>query len=161
MNTNRINATLAQENVDAILAAVAKIQELLPFLIDLTPDERRSMAKFGEKNRSFVVKAEALASQHPEILPRGFSLDEMKSDVRLVEQLYPVQMALNDLLGRVEDSYYAAGSEAYCAALQVYNYAKAAHVATGALEGALGDLGRRFARRGHASEKVDAENVAA
>lgn len=161
MNTNRIHATLAQESADAILAALGKIQEMLPFLIDLTPDERRSMAKFGEKNRSFVVKAEALAIQHPEILPRGFSLDEMKTDVTLVEQLYPIQLALTDLLGRIEDSYYAAGSEAYCAALQVYNYAKAAHVSTGALEAALGDLGRRFARRSHAAEKAVHENVAA
>jgi len=29
----------------------------------------------------------------------------------------------------------------------VYQYAKAAHLATGALEDALDDLGRRFARR--------------
>ena len=160
MNTNRINATLPQESADAVMAAIAKIQDLLPFLIDLTPDERKAMAKFGEKNRSFVVKAEAIAVQHPEILPRGFVLDDMKTDIRLVEQLYPIQIALADLLGRVEDSFYAAGSEAYTAALQVYSYAKAAHIATGVLEAALDDLGRRFARRGHAAEKSDSQSVA-
>ena len=43
------------------------------------------MLKFGEKNRSFVAKAMAVAEQNPGILPRGFDVDEMKADVKLLE----------------------------------------------------------------------------
>ena len=41
--------------------------EALPFLIDLSPADRAEMAKFGEKNRSFVIKALAMLENkgHP------------------------------------------------------------------------------------------------
>ena len=52
------------------------------------------MLKFGEKNRSFVAKAAIVAEQNPDILPRNFILDDMKADVSLVEDLYPLITAL-------------------------------------------------------------------
>lgn len=159
MPNNRINATLSQADIDTALADVASLHQHLPFLIDLTADERQGMVKFGEKNRSFVTKALALASQNPDILPRSFNLDEMRADVNLVENLYPIQLAVTHLLGQIEDTYYAAGSEAYSAALQVYTYAKAANLATGTLEDALDDLGRRFVRRSRAPEKPSTRNA--
>ncbi|SMF96553.1 hypothetical protein SAMN02949497_3954 [Methylomagnum ishizawai] len=147
MPINRVNAEISPSQAEAIRAALAALRENLPFLIDLTPDERQGMLKFGEKNRSFVAKAMAVAEQNPDILPRGFNVDEMKADVRLVEDLYPLLHSVQEVLGKLENTYFAAGSEAYAAALLVYQYAKAANVATGALEDALDDLGRRFARR--------------
>ncbi|MFM8332258.1 MAG: hypothetical protein ACKN9T_11260 [Candidatus Methylumidiphilus sp.] len=147
MPANRVNATLSPEQAQAIHAALATLRENLPFLIDLTPDERKGMLKFGEKNRSFVAKAHAIAAQHPEILPASFNLAELQADVGLVESLYPLLHRVTDLQGQLEDTYFAAGSEAYAGALLVYQYAKAANLASGVLEDALDDLGKRFARR--------------
>ena len=69
MPVNRINATLTAEQREKAKTALATLSEALPFLIDLGSEERTSMAKFGEANRSFVVKALAIAEAHPEILP--------------------------------------------------------------------------------------------
>lgn len=147
MPVNRINATLSPEQVQAVHAALETIAGSLPFLIDLKPEERKSMPKFGDQSRAFVAKAATIAQQHPDILPRSFDVQELQADVALVGTLYPVMTAVTQLLGRIEDTYFAAGSEAYAASLLVYQYAKAAHLATGALEDALDDLGQRFARR--------------
>ena len=73
------------------------------------------------------------------------------ADVALVEGLYPLRNALETLYRKVDDSYFAAGSEAYAAALLVYQYAKLHNVASGALEESLDDLGRRFARKSRKS----------
>ena len=146
MPFNRVNATLNPAQIAEIQTALGNIYANLPFLIDLKPEERQAMLKFGEKNRSFVVKAATVAEQNPDILPRNFNLDEMKSDVSLIEDLYPLVTAVSNLLGKLEDTYFAAGSEAYSAALLVYQYAKTANVATGVLENALNDLGHRFAK---------------
>lgn len=105
------------------------------------------MPKFGEKNRSFVTKALTIAEGHPEILPASFSLAEFRTDVELVESLYPLYQAVEVLFGKIDDTYFAAGSEAYAAALLVYQYAKLHNLASGALEDSLDDLGRRFARK--------------
>lgn len=147
MPTNRINATLTPEQLEKAKSALAALSAALPFLIDLSNEERTSMPKFGEANRSFVVKALAIAEAHPEILPGSVSLEEFRSDVDLVEALYPIRHGVETLARRVDDSYFAAGSEAYVSALLVYQYAKVHNVHTGALEGTLDDLGRRFARK--------------
>lgn len=147
MSSNRIEAALTAEQRDKAKAALATLAEALPFLIDLSADERSSLPKFGEKNRSFVVKALAIAEGHPEILPASFNLNEFRTDVELVESLYPLRNAVETLFGKIDDTYFAAGSEAYAAALLVYQYARLHNLASGALEDSLNDLGQRFARK--------------
>jgi hypothetical protein len=146
MPVNRVNATVTPAQIEAVQGAFKIIYENLPFLIDLKPVERQGMAKFGEKNRSFVSKAAAIAAQNPDILPRSLNLNEMTADASIVEDLYPLIATATNLLGKLEDTYFAAGSEAYTAALVVYQYAKTANVATGVLEDALNDLGHRFVK---------------
>lgn len=63
---------------------------------------------------------ETVAEAHPEILPRSFDLDEFRTDVDLVDSLFPIRSAVQTLFGRIADTYFAAGSEAYAAALLVY-----------------------------------------
>ena len=152
MPTNRIDAAFTAEQREKARAALATLAEALPFLIDLPTEDRTTMLKFGEKNRSFVVKALAIAEAHPDILPRSFDVDEFRTSVALVEGLYPLRHAGEPLSRRIDDTYFAAGSEAYAAALVVYQYAKVHNLASGALEETLDDLGRRFARKGKRSD---------
>ena len=147
MPANRINATVTVEQSERVKAALATLAEELPFLIDLTMADQATMARFGDRSRGFVTKALIVAEAHPEILPRSFNLEEFRTDVDLVESLYPLRNAVETLFGRIDDTYHAAGSEAYAAALLVYQYAKLHHLATGALDDSLDDLGRRFARK--------------
>jgi hypothetical protein len=146
MTVNRVNVTPDPENIAAVQGAIQTIYDNLHFLIDLKPEERQKMAKFGDKNRSFVVKALAIAEQNPGILPPSFSIAELRADVAVVEDLYPLIAAVTNLLGKLEDTHFAAGSEAYTAARVVYQYAKIAQIATGALEDAVDDLGHRFVK---------------
>lgn len=57
MTTNHISATLAQKDREAVLTAIATIKEKLPFLVDLTLEQRKSLPKMGDKSRAFVSKA--------------------------------------------------------------------------------------------------------
>ena len=65
----------------------------------------------------------------------------------LVESLYPLRNVIEAYFGKLDDTCFAAGSEAYAAALLVYQYARLHNIATRALEDSLDDLGRRFARK--------------
>ena len=113
MIENRVSATLTTEDKQAILKAIATIRAKLPFLIDLTPDDRRSLPKMGDKSRAFVKKAAEIAQQNEGILPRAFDLDEMLRDVQLSEDLYPILLALGQLHELLDDTYLTVGSEAY------------------------------------------------
>ena len=153
MTENRISASLTPEDKLAVLAAIATIKEKLPFLLGLSPQESKSLLRLGDKSRAFVAKALEVATQNPDFLPRSFDIEEMRKDVELFEALYPITLALSQLQELLDDTVALAGSEAYMAALAVYNYAKATKGDAG-LEAAVDDMARRFARKsgGGASE---------
>lgn len=70
----------------------------------------------------------------------------MRRDVEMFEALYPLLLSLNQLQELMDDTYIAVGSEAYAAALLVYNYAKASGKGAG-LDAVVDEMGRRFARK--------------
>ena len=146
MTNNRVSATLAQADVEAILAAIKTIKEKLPFLINLTMEERRALNKPGDRGRNFVDKALEVAVQNPDILPRLFEVEEMRKDIELGQKLQPILLALSQLQEVVDNTAAVIYSEAYGAALSVYGYAKAAGKEA-ALQEAVDELGRRFSRR--------------
>ena len=150
MPDNRISATLSQADQQAVLSAINTIREKLPFLIDLSLEERKALPRLGDKSRGFVSQALEVASQNTDILPRSFDVDEMRKDVDLLNVLSPVLLALAQLNELVEDTYIEVGSEAYTAALAVYQYARAAGKGA-ALDGALDTLSQRFARKSHSA----------
>ena len=143
---DRIDATLSQADLDAILAAVETIQSKLPFLVDLSPDERQSLPKFGDKSLAFVQRTHEITRQDDSFLPRSFDVDAFGRDVALHARLSTIAVALGRLSEHVDDTQMQVGAEAYAAALDAYDALKRAGKGT-ALDGAVDDLARRFARR--------------
>ena len=159
MPDNRISATLSQSDRQAVLDAINTIRTKLPFLIDLSPEERRSLPRMGDKSRGFVSQALEVATQNEDILPRSFDVEEMRKDVELLAALSPILAALAQLNELVDDTVMAVGSEAYASALLIYQFARAAGKGS-ALDTALDGMAQRFARksRGTSAEKPAADN---
>ncbi|MBD2100156.1 hypothetical protein [Leptolyngbya sp. FACHB-261] len=141
---NLVSANLPEDRRQAVSEGFAMIRENLSCLIDLTPSERRQLRKVGDKERAFTKRALDLAERNLDVLPRRFDLAEMRRDIQLLESLQPILQEVRQLQELVNDTWLAANSEAYGAALAIYNYAKASDEVTG-LDGTLGDLKRQFA----------------
>ena len=156
MADNKVSAALSAADRDTVLAAIATIRQKLPFLIHLTTDDRRSIVKLGDRSRAFVSKALDVANQNPNMLPPSFDVPEMRQDWNLFEDLQPILLALNQLQGLVEDTVMEAGSEAYAAALAIYEFTKTA-TNRSALEAAAGELGQRFTRKTRGAAAVASE----
>jgi hypothetical protein len=146
MTPNRISATLTPDDRQTIMAAIETIREKLPFLVHLTTDDRKALPKTGNRSRGFILNALDAAEQHEDCLPRSFDTTEMRKDVQLIDQLYPVLMALTELQKAVDDTYLTANCEAYTAALRVYDSAKA-HEAMPGMNIVVEQLKQQFARR--------------
>lgn len=157
MPDNRVSASLSQADRQAVLDALETIRQKLPFLIDLTPEERRTLPKMGDSSRGFVTQALTIATQNEDILPRSFDVNEMRGDLELLDSLRPILTALSQLFELVEDTYTAVGSEAYTSALLVYQFARAAGKGS-ALDGALDALGQRFARKSRSAPAPEKPN---
>jgi hypothetical protein len=93
MTNDLINGDLLPEQQQAVLTSLNDIQTKLPFLIDLTVDDRRTLPKMGDRSRAFVDQGLVMATQNEGILPRNFDLEEYRRDVALVRQLEPIVLA--------------------------------------------------------------------
>jgi len=146
MPDNRVSATFGEADRQAVLAAIETIRQKMPFLLALTPEQRRALPKMGDRSRAFVSKALNVARLNSDYLPRSFSVEEMERDVALAEALEPIMASLTHLQEQVLDTYTEVGSEAYTAALVVYQSARNGGGGE-ALEALLDDMGQRFARK--------------
>ena len=146
MQENRITAILSQGDRQEVLDALNLVRNKLPFLIDLSLEERKALPKMGDSGRGFVFQALQVAEQNPDILPRSFDVGEMRNDVELYSALSTVHAALAQLFELVDDTLTEVGAESYAAALLVYQSVRAAGKGT-ALDAALEGLSQRFARK--------------
>lgn len=143
---NRIDTTFTDAQQIAASKAIDDLAAALPFLYDLSPEERRELFKLGDKSRTFADVALVTARTHTDALPRSFDVDRFEADLALFRALEPVHARLRDLFERVDDTRMLAGAEAMEAARAVYYYTKG-HPGAAALNEASAALGRRFARR--------------
>jgi hypothetical protein len=146
MAQNRVDATLAQADVDAVMAALVTIRQKLPFLVNLSAEDRRALPKMGDKSQGFVRAAQQVAALHPEILPGTFNGADLQKDVVLFDALKPISIELALIGGLIDDTLLEVGSEAYAAALVFYQHAKGTAFGD-ALDEAADSMSRRFARK--------------
>jgi len=146
MSTSYVSATLSDMDKTAALAAIETIKTKLPFLVDLSPEDRRSLPKMGDKSVAFVQAALTLVQQNPTIVPGAFNVEEFEKDATLLAALGEVAAAVAQLNELVEDTMLAVGTDAYTAALIVYQSAKMAGKGQG-LDALLDAMGQRFARK--------------
>ena len=143
---NTIDASLTPEDRTAIEGHLTAIQAALPFLADLTPDERRSLPKMGDKSRAFVERTLEVARQDVSFLPRNLDIEAFARDLALWMQLESLRSRVARLAELLDDTQLAAGSEAYLAALEVYAAAKRSGRGAG-LDDLIDRVGQRFTAR--------------
>ncbi|MGG6267508.1 hypothetical protein ACQ4M3_23395 [Leptolyngbya sp. AN03gr2] len=137
---------LSQSDRDTILQLITQINTLLPFLRDLSAEERKSMLGMGNKNRIFAGKVSEVIQQKSDFLPRSFDIDQFNQDLATFDRLSTILMALNQLRDLVDSTAIAIGSEAYENALTAYRHAKASGQGA-SLEAMMAEMSQRFARK--------------
>jgi hypothetical protein len=144
---NLVSIEMKQEDLQAILDAIAVIKTRLPNLVALTPGERKELAKMGDKTIAFVEKSLEYAESNAQIVPPYVNVPELRKDIKASEQLNQVARALVQLSDSLNDTALLAGSEAYKAALAFYNSVKAAaKMDIPGTKPIYDDLSKRFAK---------------
>jgi hypothetical protein len=126
-NDNRVSITIPLEVKAAIDAAILTVKtNLQPYLIALTPDERRALPKISDKSISFMDKTLSYVNTNPEFAPQYLNAAELTKDVNAAEVLNSFANPLEQIFTGLEDTIMLSGSEAYIAALSYYNTVKEA-----------------------------------
>lgn len=144
MPYQNINVSLSAADVQAVKEFFAGVLNKLPFLVNLTADERKSTFKVGPDRVSFVQNALTIAQANPSIFPASFSTVEFKNDVDLFFALTELQTLALSVASQIDDTRLAVGGEAMQEATQVYNYVKTAAKTTPGLKPMADQLGEQF-----------------
>ena len=127
MNENRISIELTIAQVKAVNEAIQTLADnLQPVLIALEPDDKKNLAKLGEKSVSFVGKTIQYAESNPEFVPPFISVAEMTKDFTSFNQLNDFLRPLLQIVRNLDDTAALCGSEALLEALACYNSTRVA-----------------------------------
>ncbi len=148
MTFPNIDASVSAADLQDIKDAFATIKAKLPFLVNLTNDERKSIAKTGSDSLTFVTKALSGAQANPNIFPGSFDRAAFQRDVDLFAVLTELTTLANQVAEQIDDTRMAVGGEAFRQATQTYDYVKTAAKTEPGLKGLADELGERFKKGG-------------
>jgi hypothetical protein len=94
-------------------------QEIAPFGVGLTPEERRHTLKFRPGGEPIVHKLADAVRNHELVLP-GLTADGMEADLSLAQKLKAVRDAAEALYQFTDDTILEASSECWYAATAYY-----------------------------------------
>jgi hypothetical protein len=120
MSQNLISLTLSDATLKSVDEAITALEAQLAQLVDLSTDERRALNKMGDKSEAFCRQALTVMAQNPQLLPASVDLAEAQRDLKALDVLRSRGARLRQLLGRLEDTEMALGSDVMSASLEGY-----------------------------------------
>jgi len=147
MSTNRVSAVLNDADKTAVLEALAQVKEKMPFLINLTGQERKRSRTMGAKSVEYVNLSLQSSKTFGSLIPPSVDVSEFTKDVTLVNQLLEVRMEVDALLEGIDDTMLAAGSDAMRYADLVYSYLKTGSKTNAGVKSVTADISKRYMRR--------------
>ncbi|RTL30199.1 MAG: hypothetical protein EKK47_11825 [Burkholderiales bacterium] len=145
MAQNLISLNLSDADYAEIDTALSTLETKLAGLITLSKDERRALAKMGDKSEAFCRQTLLVLTQNPGLVPPSLDVAEAQRDLANLDALRSRTTRLRQLLGRVEDSEMALGSDVMSTALEGYAVLKVMGKGSG-LEALRKSMSMRFAR---------------
>ena len=125
-NDNRISASLSAQDMTDLLAAFATIKAKLPFLINLTPVDRRRLPNIKAERGGMVDVFTTEMDLHPELVPTFVDRPELAADQALFTQLGTLAACATEICEGINDTQQAVASDMYLAYLSFYNNVKQA-----------------------------------
>jgi hypothetical protein len=156
MGKNLISLEFTAQDLEAIDAALAVLEEKFVGLISLRPEQIRGLAKMGDKSEAFCRQTLAVLNQNRQVVPPSFDLQEALADLTAHDALRDRALRLSRLQRRMDDTVTALGSDIYSASLEGYTLLKVSGRSQG-LEDVRKYLSTRFARKRKADDGDEGE----
>ncbi|MFZ5527965.1 MAG: hypothetical protein ACOZE7_15030 [Pseudomonadota bacterium] len=154
MTQNLITLSVTEQQYNEVDAALATIENHFAGLKDLSQNERRGLMKMGNKSEAFCRQTLVVLAQNPAVVPPGLSLADAQGDLHHLEQLRIRTARVRKLLGRMDDSEVALGSDVMSAALNGYGLLKMMGKGSGLVALRQG-ISARFARTSRSKGETD------
>jgi hypothetical protein len=145
---NRISASITPAAKAELEAVAANILVLLPFLINLTPAQRKKIRKMATKHTGYVADVFNAVIANPTAIPATFSIPEYTKDKVLFDDLTYVCNLFETIVEAMRDTLLQLGSELMLQSDASYDYLKRAAKDNAPLSEIVGKIGTAFAGQG-------------
>lgn len=126
-NENIVAVQISEADLKKVTDALKIVEDTLkPYLIALTPTERKKNLKMGDKTIPFVEKVAEYAKSNPEFVPVFMNVQNLEIDLKAVDDLTKILRPAEQITMGINDTKLASGGEAYSNALMYYNSVKQA-----------------------------------
>jgi glutathione S-transferase len=125
-NDNRISAEVTAANKTLIMTKVTEIKALLPFLANLTKDERIQLPKLGAASLEFDEQCASYMASAPNLVPPFVDVAEVSKDRALRLVLADLFREMKKLCEQLDDTLLLVGSEVWLADISFYQTVKQA-----------------------------------
>ena len=124
---DRISLNIPPADLAAIDAAIATLKtKLVPHLKTLSSQDKKEMAKMGDKSFALVHKALEYCLKVPDLVPPYLDVEAYQQDVEAVTLLRGYSQDLEGVVAPLDDTLTLAGAEALNATLMYYNSSRQA-----------------------------------
>lgn len=124
--SNYISATLTKQQVDEIMSLLTELDAKVSFNINLSKEQLEDIPKLSDGRLPFTQKCLNFGKQDATIVPPFTKLDDYDGDLNLYAELEPVENFVLRIAEKITAARAAAGSDAFTAALSIYNSAQRA-----------------------------------
>ena len=126
MNDNRISATVTPADKTTILTKFTDARALLPFLLNLTKQERITIPKFGGASLLFDEQCASYMASSPNLIPPYVDPVEVAKDRVLRLVLADILREAKKLCEMLDDTLMVVASELWMADISFYQSVKQA-----------------------------------
>ncbi|MEI8203555.1 MAG: hypothetical protein WCH34_11115 [Bacteroidota bacterium] len=145
---DKVRGTITPANTTAIVAIPAEVETQLPFLINLTKDERKTMRKMGTKKAGFVADAHAGALAHTDELPANYDVSVFTEKMLIMATLPYLRQELEKIVEKMRDTEMQLGHELMQHADFTYEHLKLGSKENAPVKEIVGELGATYKGQG-------------
>jgi hypothetical protein len=110
-NDNRISATISPADKTAFDQKLAEATALLPFLVNLTPEEKRRLVTIGLERAAMVDAFLQEMANHPELVPSYVDMVEVNKDAGTYRCLIETRQRPAELVEKHDDTIMLVGGD--------------------------------------------------
>jgi hypothetical protein len=152
MSYQNISYVMPADHLAEIKSAITLINQRMPFLVNLNPEERRTMLKHADRDTEFVADASFVVNNFPDIFPVAFGVPEYQRDVELHRILGDTKILLESLAEKIRNTELALGNEVMRSTNQAYHLIQAAKKSTPGIQKVAEKMALRY--KGQGKKKV-------
>ena len=148
MSYQNLSVSLTPAQKTTIITQLAAVKTSLNFLINLTPDERRTLRKVAEKRQGYVNDVMVAVKANPTAIPATINTTEYYKDAQLYLDMSEIYAQIVILFEGISDTFMASGNEAITTTDLCYGYLKQGAKGNSNLSTTVKEISKHFAGQG-------------